>query len=326
MASPFIIAEIGSNFRNLDDCLHSISMAKVAGADAVKFQLFDEIALYGMVLDRADIYSTVPSSLRDNVRAWMLQLEWLPALKTKADAVGIEFMCSAFSPELLDAVDPFVRVHKLASAELTHVRMLEKLAKLGKPVIVSTGASGRKDIERALEILKPLPVFLLYCVAAYPAGDIDFRMMEELKAFGHPVGFSDHTVDWAIIPKAAVDAGACIIEKHMTDIPDVQTPDRPHSLTVDQFKRMVQTIRGERPFQWGSGEEKAMILRHNRRLIATQDVAHGAQLLEGVNFGIYRSLKDDTHALSPFHVANVHGKIAAKAIKAGDGIGPGDFS
>jgi len=310
---PFIIAEIGSNWTTLEDCLRSISQAKAAGADAVKFQAFSHHALYG------SHQGSVPGE------NGTLPLDWLPKLKIKADAVGIELMCSAFSPELVKAVDPFVNVHKVASAELSHVRILEAVAATGKPVILSTGASGRADIERALEFLKPCPVVLLYCVAAYPARDIDFRMMNELKAFGCPVGYSDHTTDYGVIPARAVELGACVIEKHMTAI-EADTPDRPHALTVDEFRKMVLTIRGERPFAWGSGEENPMIVRHNRRLIATHAIPQGEQFIEGKNFGIYRSLRDDTHGLSGFAVARVHGKIATKALAPGDAIGPGDFS
>jgi hypothetical protein len=68
-----------------------------------------------------------------------------------------------------------------------------------------------------------------------------------------------------------------------------------------------------------------MILRHNRRLIATRDIPVGDTLQEGINFGIYRSLKDDTKALSPFMIDYASGRAAKNAIMAGDGIGPGDL-
>lgn len=68
-----------------------------------------------------------------------------------------------------------------------------------------------------------------------------------------------------------------------------------------------------------------MILRHNRRLIAIRDISRGDILSEGENFGIYRSLKDDTHAFSPGMVASVNGRGSKRDIKAGDGIGEGDI-
>jgi len=323
----FIVAECGSNWRDLNDCRHSIAMAKAAGADAVKFQAFNWYSLYGHGLAHTymaddDGGNVHPVPKLDGA----LPLDWLPHLKQKADSVGIEFMCSAFSPELYDAVNPFVTRHKVASAEMSHIRILEKLRGYGKPVILSTGAHGGHDIGYALDHLGSTPTTLMYCVANYPAKHVDLRVMSLLrKRFKRPVGFSDHTLDIAEIPRRAAVKGAAVIEKHFTAIPDVDTPDRDHSLNVDQFKTMVQAVRGSLVPRIGyTGEENDMVSRHNRRLIATRDIAPGDVLQEGVNFGIYRSLKDDIKGLSPFAVGQVHGKTAKAAIAAGDGIGPGD--
>lgn len=320
---PFIIAEVGSNWETLDHCLHAISMAKAAGADAVKFQAYSDEALFGRD-DYNELYDEDRPRTYELFAPW--RPDWLPKLKAKSDACGIEFMCSAFSPELVDAVNPYVNVHKVASAELSHVRILERVRDSGKPVILSTGASGPNDIAQALKFLEGVPVVLLYCVSAYPARDIDFRMLDELKRFGKPVGYSDHSTDVRVIPRAAVERGACVLEKHFNPEGLTDTPDAPHSLSTDEFKRMVLSIRGDLPFAWGSGEERDMITKHNRRLIATQAIKAGETLGENVNFGIYRSLKDDTRGLSPFRIADVHGRIATRRIEAGEAMGPGDFS
>ena len=339
---PFIIAEVGSNWRTLDDCKQSIAMAKRAGADAVKFQAFTHEALYGGPPPKVGVRFGFVGDPPDDHRPHELPLDWLPILAEKAKDTGIEFMVSAFSPELVQAVDPYVNLHKVASAELSHLRILEAVRDTGKRVVLSTGASGPKDVAEALRVLETaIPtrapngyvpptwehkVVLMYCVAAYPARDIDFRMLDELKQrFECPVGYSDHTTDYNVIPRTAVEWGACVLEKHFTAI-EADTPDRPHSLTVDEFKKMVQSIKGERPFSWGSGEEKDMMTRHNRRLIATKEIKAGQTLQEGENFGIYRSLQEDTRGLSGFAAPSVNGRVAAKAIQAGQAIGPGDFN
>jgi sialic acid synthase SpsE len=69
-----------------------------------------------------------------------------------------------------------------------------------------------------------------------------------------------------------------------------------------------------------------MVLRHNRRLVATEDIKPGDMYQEGINFGIYRSIKDDTRGLSPFAIGRVNGKIACATLTAGDGIGPEDVA
>ncbi len=124
-AKPFIICEIGSNWQTLDHALESIAVAKSCGADAVKFQLFSPSALYGHC---------------DGIDAYSLPLDYLPILKLKADQEGIEFMCTAFSPELVLAVDPFVEVHKVASSDACWPQLLEAVANTHKPVLLSTGA------------------------------------------------------------------------------------------------------------------------------------------------------------------------------------------
>lgn len=324
MKTPFIIAEIGSNWKTLDDISISIQSAKNAGADAVKFQLYNEFAMYGkwtIVMQKAG---------GDFVRADMigeLQTEWLPKMKAQCDRLGVEFMCSAFSPELYDIVNPFVNIHKVASAELSHIRILEKLRGYGKPVILSTGASGVNDVEAALKALKGLDVTLLYCVASYPANDINLANIKEMqKVFGCKVGYSDHSLDTCVIPRQAVLEGACVIEKHVTAFPDMDTPDRPHSLTMPQFKKMVDVIRNEQiPSLGWTQEEQDMISKHNRRLIVIKDMKAGEDFKEGVNFGIYRALTPQLTALSPFAINSVIGKKAMRDMKAGDGIGPQDL-
>ena len=91
---PFIIAEIGSNWLTIDDCFFSIKQAKYAGADAVKFQVFDHESLYGSHKNMAHV----------------LPVMWLPALAARCNEIGIEFMCSAFSPELAELVNPYVNI------------------------------------------------------------------------------------------------------------------------------------------------------------------------------------------------------------------------
>ena len=318
-AKPFIVAEVGSNWQTLQHCLDSVTQAKLCGADAVKFQAYDYEALYGV--DYADDMTG------------QLPLDWLPPLKAQADLVGIEFMCTAFSPELVAVVDPYVTVHKVASSDLCYPQLLEAVAKCGKPVLLSTGAASEADIGRALDILDDhdADTTLLYCVASYPARTVDLRMMEELeRRFDITVGFSDHTTDILGAPIVACAWGAVVLEKHVTFFEDLDTPDRPHSLTGEEFKLMVDHIRGTRePVIGPTSEEKAMVLRHRRRLIATTDVVIGEILRYGENYGAYRALEDDDHGLTPFlwnhEQWGPEGKAALKAITKGKGVGPGDF-
>lgn len=310
-----IIAEVGSNWSTLADCLNSIALAKACGADAVKFQAFNHHALYGS--------GRGTGALGDGAIAMhgTLPIEWLPKLKAKSDACGIEFMCSAFSVELLNEIDKYVSTHKVASAELTHKRILERLREIGKPVILSTGASSMADIGTALTVLGDTPVTLLYCVAAYPANFVNFYHMNNLReAFGVDVGFSDHSTDALIIPCEAKRLGATVIEKHVNFV-SANGPDAPHSLNSGMFKLMCFSLRGGIVTVGGIGEQD-MYTTHNRRLMCIRDIKAGEKLIENLNFGIFRALKPELRALSPWAIDRVSGSIAKIDIRAGTGITP----
>lgn len=306
--ATFIIAEVGSNWQTLDDCRLSIHAAKACGADAVKFQLFDAKSLYGTDIEMNG----------------QLPKEWIELLAKRAKEIGIEFMCSAFSPELVDFVNPFVNIHKLASAEMTHIRILEKLRGMGKPVLLSTGSQPMTYIKEVVKILDHATVIPMYCVANYPANVVDLRQITELqRAFPYnQIGYSDHSMDVLTVPKQAVELGACVIEKHFK-YKEMSTPDSAHSLNPFEFKLMVQSIRGDLP-QFVVPQE-AMITTHKRRLIAIKDIKVGDVFQEDVNFGIYRSLKPETKALSAFAASGLNNQRSKVDIKAGDGIGPQDF-
>ena len=306
--NPFIVAEVGSNWRDWDDVKNSVNLAKNCGADAVKFQYFTRMDLYG-IPPTHEIYSGLPPYLHHG---------WLKGLKEKADAAGIELMCSAFSVDGLEFVNQFVNVHKVASSENNHIRMLEKLNTYGKPVLISTGGSSHGDIAVSMDYLGAVDVCPLYCVSDYPARTINFDEMDSFKSFRNIVGFSDHSTDCLVIPKAAVQRGAVVIEKHVNFF-GVESPDSPHSLNTDEFKKMCDVLRGKTVS--GSGQQD-MVKKHNRRLIAIQDINPGDIFVEGKNFGIFRSLKEDLQGLSPFAIENVKGKTSKITIKAGDSIPP----
>lgn len=318
-AKPFIIAEIGSNWETLSHAVESIGIAAACGAHAVKFQAFDSTALFG---------HDVPEAPKG------LDLAWLPKLKEKADACGVEFICTAFSPELVKAVDPYVSVHKIASSDNTWPELYQAVAATGKPVIVSCGATSVADIKFMLEFIKA-PTYLLYCSAAYPARGYNLFAMEHLKALGKPIGLSDHSLDVVYAPLSAVNHfGAVVIEKHFTAFDTMDTPDVGHSLNQKEFKIMCDFLLGKIPLDGDRKEmeEKPMFLRHNRRLIATKAISAGDVLTYGGNFGAYRSLVDDTNGFAPA-MANfapekfkVTGKHATKAIAIGQSIGPQDYA
>jgi sialic acid synthase SpsE len=223
-----VIAEIGSNWKTLEDCVDSVRAAKRSGADIVKFQSFKPSELYG---EGEGEGLRPPISLIANM----------------AQMLGIEFMCTAFSPVVYLYIDPFVSRHKIASSEITDLNILKTVAQLKKPVLVSTGGATLDEIDTALDILDGLEVTLMHCVVSYPARVVDFRHLDELKErYGSRClyGYSDHSCDVLNIPMVARDRGAVILEKHVNFTSHTDTPDAPHSLNENEFAMMVRNLKG----------------------------------------------------------------------------------
>lgn len=219
----FIIAEIGSNWTTIDECCKSIVDAKAAGADAVKFQMFD------------------PDELNGNVHG--LHRHWVPDLAMLAKGVGIEFMASAFSPDGIRFLDPYVKRHKIASCECMWPELRDAAVATGKPLIVSLGACTPEEMDFVVSTYPKDRTTFLYCAGAYPARYVHLGVIEGLKAQNLHAGYSDHTDDVLGIPYIACRLyGGEVLEKHVTAFPELMSPDRPHSITMEEFGYMVRAI------------------------------------------------------------------------------------
>ncbi len=328
MKKPFVIAEVGSNWEEFVDAKDSVQMAKMCGADAVKFQLFTNKELYGL----EDMEESPHAMPRD----------WLPLLKEKADAAGIEFMCSAFSPEGVKAVDPYVKRHKLASSENQYLQLLGAMLETKKPLIYSCGGSNLSEIRDTLNFVehyfgKGLDITLLYCVAAYPSRSHSLFNIERLKRFGYKVGLSDHSKDTLYTPLSAVHHfGIDVLEKHFRLSRIKDTPDAEHSLDQIEFQQMVKRLDMDpldESIPYRSPEETCAVSMYNRRAIATSFISEGAPLKLGVNYGYFRSLKPDLKGLPPLSrdlqkkivPGCLDGLIAKKHFDPGESIGPKDI-
>lgn len=305
-----VIAELGSNWKTFDDCKNAIHLAHVIGADAIKYQLYSHEELYGYPGDMPGV----------------LPRDWIPRLADKADAVGIEFMCTSFSVDGLQYINPYIKTHKLASSEMCHIDMLVELVKINKPTLVSTGAQTRPDIESCAKVLSGLKAMFMYCEAAYPPKYTDLRKMRELsKLINAPVGYSDHTTDIYSIPLLARDMGAVVLEKHFNPFNYTDTPDAPHSLSTDDFRAMIAALNDDdAPMVGPSKDELPMLLRHKRRVVATQYIAEGADLVKDGNYGIYRCKQDDPWGAHPAMAVKMNGMKLKVPKREGDPIGPKD--
>ncbi|MFS0654008.1 N-acetylneuraminate synthase family protein [Bacillus sp. 179-C3.3 HS] len=251
-APVFIIAEAGINHDGkLDQALALIDVAKEAGADAVKFQMFQADRMYQK---EPGLYETAKGeevSIFSLVEQMELPPEWLPTLLSDCEKKGLIFLstvCDEESADLLNQTNP--SAFKLASYEINHLPLLRHTASFQKPMIFSTAGATIADVHEAYEAItsqQNKQVAIMHCVAKYPAPR-EYTNLRVLQTFTSAfpeavIGFSDHSMHPTEVPVAAVKLGAAIIEKHFTV--DKTLPGADHSFALDpkELKEMVQHIR-----------------------------------------------------------------------------------
>lgn len=207
------IAEVSSNHgNNLPRSLEFIRSAAMAGCSAVKFQLFK--------IDDLFAPNTLPETERERRRNWELPLSFLPSLAECCKKENIKFCCTPFYLDAVDELQPYVDFYKVASYELLWHDLLVACAGTGKPVILSTGMATVDEILSAVGILRQhgcSDLKLLHCTSAYPTPyeEANLAAIETIRlATGCEVGWSDHTVEPAVIYRAINRWGASCIEFH----------------------------------------------------------------------------------------------------------------
>jgi len=209
------IAEVSSNHhRDLARAYEFIDEAARAGCSAVKFQLFKVEELFSAeILERSEKHR--------KRKDWELPLEFVPKLSQRCADVGIEFSCTPFYLDAVTELEPYVAFYKIASYELLWDDLLAACAKSGKPVIVSTGMATIDEIKHAVSVLKEngcKEPTLLHCTSAYPTPykEANLAAIQTIRqATACKVGWSDHTVEPAVIQRAIHHWGAQIIEFHL---------------------------------------------------------------------------------------------------------------
>ncbi len=277
--STYIIAESGVNHNgSMDLARDLIEVAAEAGVDAIKFQTFRSQDLVAGDAPKAD-YQTETTDAEESQAEMLRRLELSPEqhhiIAEHCAENDLQFLSTPFDAQsarfLVDEFD--VPRIKIGSGELTNGPLLLNIARLGRPVILSTGMGTLRELEQALSVLAygyvangDRPTFedlerafasaegqdaldqnvtVLHCVTEYPAPveATNLRAMDTLReAFDLPVGLSDHT-DGIAVPIAAVARGATLIEKHFTLDRSLPGPDHEASLEPHELRKMVQGIR-----------------------------------------------------------------------------------
>ena len=332
-APPFVIAELSGNHnKSLDRAKRLIDAAASAGADAVKLQTYtaDTITLdHDGPGFRLDDGLWAGRTLHDLYREAHTPYAWHAELFAHARAQGLIIFSSPFDEtavELLESLD--APAFKIASFEATDLPLIQRAARSGKPLIVSTGMASEPEIAdavRAATTAGVSGVALLHCVSAYPArfADANLRTIPWLAArYGCVTGLSDHTPGTAAAV-VAVALGASIIEKHVTLDRADGGPDSSFSLEPAELTVLVRDCRdgwealgGSAPPGLRRGTEETANRRFRRSLYVVADVEAGEPLTPAN----VRSIRPG-FGLKPARLPEVLGRPAARALRRGEPLG-----
>jgi sialic acid synthase len=327
--SVFVIAEIGHNHQGkLDTCKAMFLAAKEAGAHAVKLQKRNNKTLYTKALynesyNSENSYAPIYGEHRE---ALEFSREQYAVLIAYAKQIGIIFFATAFDFESLDfLVDLDMPAYKIASGDLLNTPLQARIAKLGKPVLLSTGGGTFKDIKRAVDnILKYNDQLIVFhCTASYPANveDMNLLVIPELKKLFPDliIGLSDHEngIDAASV---GYMLGARVFEKHFTLNRSWKGTDQSFSLEPEGLRKLIRNL-NRIPVLLGSSDkqllesEKRPLKKMAKTLVAKTDLSVG-QILTEADIAI----KSPGGGLPPYELDNLIGKVLIKELKEDDHI------
>ncbi len=323
----YIVAEMSANHsQQFEQAVEILKAAKAAGADAIKLQTYTPDTL--TINSNKEYFRVGGGTLWDGRTLYDLYSEaytpweWQPDLKKIADDLEIDLFSTPFDHAAVDFLEEMgVLVYKIASFEVVDLPLIQRVARTGKPVIMSTGMATLSEIDEAVRAFQAAggkQLALLKCTSAYPAPPEDmnlFTIPHLAEAFELPVGLSDHTTGIAVAV-AAVTLGACIVEKHLALSRQTPGPDSAFSLEPHEFKEMVEAIRTTEKalgrVHYGVSQEEAKSSVFRRSLFVVKDVKAG----ENFTAENVRSIRPG-HGLHTRHLEEILGRTASRNIQRG---------
>lgn len=326
----YIIAEMSANhLMDFERAKQIIYLLKDSGVDAVKLQTYtadtitidcdnEEFQIHGGLWDGETLYSLYQKAYTP----W----EWQAELVQYANNLGLACFSSPFDLTAVDFMEQIgMPAYKVASYEINDIPMIRKIARTGKPVIISTGTAYLEDIERALRTCREEGnenVILLKCTSAYPCPyeDMNLRAIPLMEnTFDCLVGLSDHTLGSEVV-LGGIALGAKVIEKHVTIKRADGGPDGAFSMEIEEFTDMVRQIRnlekalGKATFELTKKQEDAR--SGTRSLYVVKDIVEGEILTEEN----VRSIRPGK-GLHTMYYDEILGKRARRELKKGTPLG-----
>ncbi|HEX2042304.1 MAG TPA: N-acetylneuraminate synthase family protein [Acidimicrobiales bacterium] len=325
----WVIAEIGHNHQgSVEKCKALFDAAKEAGASAVKLQKRENRSLYTReAFDRPyDHENSFGATYGEHREALEFGWDEYHELKQYAKELDITFFATAFDVPSVDFLAELdVPAIKIASGDLKSLYLLEYAARLGKPLIVSTGVATIDDVQRAYDTIMPInPQFcLLQCTAAYPPefDQLDLRVIETFRQRFPDVviGFSSHDNGIAMA-MVAYTLGARVVEKHFTLNRALKGTDHAFSLEPVGMRKLVRDLRRAR-VAMGTGEKRvhpsevSAGVKMGKKIVARHDLLAG-QVLELKDV----AMKSPGDGLSPDHLSDVLGRTVQQPLFADDAV------
>jgi N-acetylneuraminate synthase len=237
------IAEVSSNHhRDLARCFDFIDTAARIGCDAVKFQLFKIDQLFAPEI-------LAKSENHRKRKDWELPPAFLPELAQRSHDQGIQFSCTPFYLEAVAALEPHVDFYKIASYELLWDDLIRACARTGKPLILSTGMATLPEIQHAVATAREAgctDLSLLHCISGYPTppAECNLAAIDTLRnACNCPVGWSDHSVNPAVLYRAIYRWDAAAVEFHLDLDGEGEEFATGHCWLPESMQTVIQTVR-----------------------------------------------------------------------------------
>jgi N-acetylneuraminate synthase len=298
--NPYVIAEIGVNHEgSLERAKEMIDQVARAGGHAAKFQTYKAATLAAKTTSPAywDQTKEPTSSQFELFQRWD---NFGPAeyaeLAAHCKLRGIDFMSTPFSLDAVDMLAPLQKSTKVASADLTNIPLLRKIAKTNTPVIMSVGASSSDEIENSLNVLLEAgapSVTLLHCILNYPTPQENanigkIKKLQEMFGERVAIGYSDHVrpEDDGTVPavEMAVLFGAVVVEKHFTDNKQGVGNDHYHAVDEADLRAFMDKLGVYRTLlgkdEQNLGVQHQAISNARRRVIARRDMEPGYIITE----------------------------------------------
>lgn len=331
----YIIAEIGVNYYDIAKIrgigiMEAAKMmcfeAKKAGADAVKFQTYKAEKLASKISPSYwDLNEEATQSQYELFKKYdSFGEEEYAELSEYCKSIDVEFMSTPFDFDSVDYLDKYIKYYKISSSDLNNIPLIKYIAQKDKPILLSTGASNKKEIDIAVQCIKKInhkKLTLLHCILEYPTpfehANLNKIISLQKEYPDVRIGYSDHTkmTDDCFILHTAFDLGAAVIEKHFTLEKHLKGNDHYHAMDpkdIIRIKKMLDTcvkIRGSYELESSKSEEIARI-NARRSIVANIDIREGTILTEGM-----LTYKRPGNGIGPEKVDMMLGKKAKKYIK-----------